>query len=198
MRATGGGGRYFGVYLGTVLDVDDPDGMGRVRLETDQYSDTDDDPTWAAVARPLAGSVFTVFFTPKVGDQVVFAFLAGDVRQPMVMGYAHASATNKMPGDGAVSATKHAIVVEGVGSITFDEDERTIRLEHADGGSIVLGANSVRIDGSSQVCVNGQAVVLKGFVDNVFSNHLHVVPGAGTSNAPTPLPPIPLASTTEC
>src|SRR5690606_4125926 len=81
------GQRYYGVYLGTVIAVDDEDGLGRVRIENDQYEDTDDDPTWAAVVRPLAGDVTSVYFSPKPGDQVVFTFVAGDVRQPIVLGY---------------------------------------------------------------------------------------------------------------
>ena len=35
--------RYYGVFLGTVLSVDDPDKLGRVRIECDQYEDTSDD-----------------------------------------------------------------------------------------------------------------------------------------------------------
>ena len=112
------GQRYFGVYLGTVVDADDPDEMGRLRLETDQYEDSEDDPTWAAVVRPLAGDASTVFFSPKPGDQVVLSFLAGDVRQPIVMGYAHT--TERKPT--GVSPQKHTLNVSGLGSITFDEE----------------------------------------------------------------------------
>ncbi|MBX3252074.1 MAG: hypothetical protein KF901_33170 [Myxococcales bacterium] len=189
------GERYFGVYLGTVLDADDPDGLGRVRLETDQYTDTEDDPTWAAVTRPLAGDVFSVFFTPKVGDQVVFSFLAGDVRQPIVLGYAHTD--EKKPAD--VSETKHAIVIKDVGSITFDEaNGGSITIAHARGGSIVLERDHVSIEASS-VCVNGEGVVLVPFIDQVFRTHQHSVAEAATVALTQPTPgPLPPRVKTDC
>src|SRR6266849_2615331 len=82
--------RYYGLYLGTVVDVNDPQKLGRVRIKCDQYEDFQDDPTWCSVARPAAGQT-SVLFTPKEGDQVVFAFLVGDVNEPIILGYAHQS-----------------------------------------------------------------------------------------------------------
>lgn len=32
--------RYNGLYIATVVDIDDPSGLGRIRLKTDQYDDS--------------------------------------------------------------------------------------------------------------------------------------------------------------
>ena len=177
--------RYYGVYLASVRDVEDPDELGRVRLDADQYEDTDEDITWATVTRPLAGAAFSVFFTPKEGDQVVISYLGGDVRQPVVLGYAHS--TERKPTD--ASATKHVIEIKDVGRIVFEESESDpkIVIEHAGGGSITLTADKVAIQ-ANEVCVNGQGVVLERFISLVFDQHLHP---AATPNTEKPVP-IPL------
>jgi hypothetical protein len=56
--------RYYGLYLGTVVDVKDPQQIGRIRLQCHQFTDSDDDPLWATVARPGGGAT-SVFFTPN-------------------------------------------------------------------------------------------------------------------------------------
>ncbi|MFW6084422.1 MAG: phage baseplate assembly protein V, partial [Gemmatimonadota bacterium] len=143
--------KYYGVYLGKVLGLDDPEGLGRVRVEVDQLRDTPDRPLWATVSRPLAGSAGTVFFTPRKGDQVVVAFLSGDPRQPIIMGYAHSR--DRKPSD--VGPRKHTIDTE-VGRITFDEQQRTIEIEYklAPPSTIRMGPSGVTIDAAS-VLVTG-------------------------------------------
>jgi hypothetical protein len=117
--------RYYGHYMATVVDVNDPMKLGRVRLQSEQFADTMDQPIWASVSRPSAGDKTGVFFTPKKGDQVVISYVAGDVREPMIVGYAHSSAS--APDPQLVGPKKHGIVTS-VGSAVFDEDSGTITL----------------------------------------------------------------------
>lgn len=154
------GQRYYGVYLGTVIAVDDEDGLGRVRIENDQYEDTDDDPTWAAVVRPLAGDVTSVYFSPKPGDQVVFTFVAGDVRQPIVLGYAHT--TERKPE--SPSGTKQKIAVKNVGTLTFDEDGGgAIEVEHKNGARLRMTDSSIEMQfQGSVVRLNAAGVEIVG------------------------------------
>ncbi len=195
------GQRYFGVYLGTVVDVEDPDGLGRVRIETDQYEDTEEAPTWCAVSRPLAGDVFTVFFSPKEGDQVIVAYLAGDVRQPIVLGYAHT--TEKKPE--TAGARKHTIEIKDLGRITFDEDDRSIVIAQSGTpsatltlkeGELTVSATKVAFTGSAgqtKFSINGQGVVLESFLQGTFRSHVHP---AGTPNTQVPVaPPLPTDAT---
>src|SRR5713101_5784745 len=170
--------RYYGLYLGTVVDVNDPQKLGRVRIKCDQYEDFQDDPTWCSVARPAAGQT-SVFFTPKEGDQVVFAFLVGDVNEPIILGYAHQ--TKDRPAPEQVSTVKHGVVTN-IGSVVFDEQNKKIvvtfgtdktitmsddGIEVQGGSKIRLQADRVEIQGDT-VCVNGQGVVLKDFFDITY------------------------------
>jgi uncharacterized protein involved in type VI secretion and phage assembly len=115
--------RYYGHYLAEVVDVDDPDNLGRIRVQADQFADTVDQPVWASVVRPSAGDKQGVFFTPKKGDQVVLGYIAGDVREPMIVGYAHSK--QKAPDTGKVGTQQHGIVTT-IGSVLFDEKNGTI------------------------------------------------------------------------
>lgn len=73
-----------GVLIGTVLDLKDPEKLGRVRVQLPQYGDQPSD--WARVASPMAGKERGFFFQPEVGDEVLVAFENGDPRRAYVLG----------------------------------------------------------------------------------------------------------------
>jgi uncharacterized protein involved in type VI secretion and phage assembly len=153
--------RYHGLYVATVVDEDDPEKLGRVRLATDQYDDSEDDPIWAAVARPAGGKDTSVFFTPKVGDQVIIGYIVGDANEPIVIGYAH---SKKLPKPSQVDVRKHGIVTN-IGSVVFDEDAKKITVTFSAGSDSTITMDSdgisintsaeVKIDGADNVTVNG-------------------------------------------
>jgi uncharacterized protein involved in type VI secretion and phage assembly len=155
--------KYNGHYVGTVVDVVDPDKLGRVRVEVDQFSDTMDQPVWVDVSRPAAGNQMGVFFTPKVGDQVVITFLYGDVSRPMIVGYAHSDVNNPAP---IVGPQQHGIVT-AIGSVVFDEQNKVITVTYAgpipstiqftSGGINIQGAGTINIQ-APNVVINGRVV----------------------------------------
>lgn len=202
MRTAGLTQRYFGMYLADVVDVNDPKGLGRVRVKAEQYEDSGSDPVWASVGRPAAGDHTGVFFTPKVGDQVVIAYVVGDVHEPLVIGYAH---SQQRPAPPETSTTTHGIVTT-VGSVTFDEKEGRIEVNFAGaipskitmdatgvtintGGKLNVTAQSVHFDlpgAQPTFCVGGQGVVREGFL-STYDAHTHAISSApGTSGPPVP------------
>jgi phage baseplate assembly protein gpV len=177
MRATDLHQRYHGVYLGKVVAVDDPAGLGRVRVDTDQVADTSDDPVWATVARPLAGDGPTVCFTPRTSDQVIVAYMQGDPRQPVVLGYAH----HRGREPDRAGPRRHAIAT-GAGRITFDEERRELAIEVGP-TRIAITASGIAIRAGG-FTINGARVVLEPLIEafNLFLT--------GTPFAPaTPGPP---------
>jgi uncharacterized protein involved in type VI secretion and phage assembly len=154
--------RYYGIYIARVIGVDDPDNLGRIRIECDQFQDTEDHPVWASVARPAGGDT-SVFFTPKVGDQVVIGYVVGDVNEPMVLGYAHSRRLGQTPPP-EVSPVQHAIVTD-----TFRVDlnekvgERRLRLTNRSNGDFV------EIDAEDQSIIvqatNSLTLRSKGLID---------------------------------
>jgi uncharacterized protein involved in type VI secretion and phage assembly len=74
-----------GVILATVTDNKDPDGHGRVKLKIPIWENKNDSG-WVRIATLMAGKDSGSMFLPEVGDEVLVAFLMGEVRQPYVIG----------------------------------------------------------------------------------------------------------------
>jgi uncharacterized protein involved in type VI secretion and phage assembly len=75
-------------YLGTVVSVEDPEGLARVQVRLFSFDGISgqDAPSWARVAVPYAGPDRGAFLIPDVGDEVVVVFVNGDPRHPLVIG----------------------------------------------------------------------------------------------------------------
>jgi phage baseplate assembly protein gpV len=190
--------RYYGLYVGKVVSVDDPQKTGRIRLKCDQFADSDTDPLWAVVARP-AGGATSVFFTPNEGDQVVFGYQVGDVNGPVVLGYAHNSGDQKPPQEVDAATKKHGIVTS-IGSVVFDENAKQIVVTLNDPKStITMNDKGITLEASK--------VVLKAVVAVGDENPTHPIPlgdkliqwlqahthptAMGPSGPPIPVPAIP-------
>ena len=70
---------YGGVYVGTVIDSDDPMSSGRARVSVPAIGI---DGSWAPVCR-VAGAPFAGI---SVGARVVVAFEGGDPTHPVILG----------------------------------------------------------------------------------------------------------------
>ena len=78
-------GKITGVVVGIVVNNQDPDKMGRVKVKFPWLSN-DDESWWARVATMMAGPSRGSWFLPEVDDEVLIAFEHGDVRFPYVVG----------------------------------------------------------------------------------------------------------------
>ncbi len=151
--------RYYGLYLGKVVDVKDPQQIGRIRLQCDQFTDSEDDPLWATVARPGGGAT-SVFFTPNQGDQVIFGFQVGDVNGPVILGYAHNSGDQKPPEQVSADSKKHGIVTS-IGSVVFDEDAKKIVVTFngsSSPSSVTLEDGGITLETDAKVIVKASNV----------------------------------------
>jgi uncharacterized protein involved in type VI secretion and phage assembly len=86
-RASGSGGPVFGAQLvvGLVTNNDDPDKMGRVRVQYPSLG-PDAEGGWAPIASVSAGNARGVMMLPVVGEEVLVGFEHGDTRRPYVLG----------------------------------------------------------------------------------------------------------------
>lgn len=73
-----------GIVIGLVSDLDDPEGLGRVRVTFPHLNHQLSN--WARLAVPMAGSDRGFFFRPEKNDEVLVAFEHGDARRPYVIG----------------------------------------------------------------------------------------------------------------
>jgi uncharacterized protein involved in type VI secretion and phage assembly len=73
-----------GLLVGVVVDLDDPDKLGRVRVSFPELGEVHSD--WASLVTLMAGGKRGSLFRPEKGDEVIVGFLQGDMRAPYVLG----------------------------------------------------------------------------------------------------------------
>lgn len=125
--------RSYGVVVGVVTDVDDPDEQGRVRLRFPWLAEDGAISGWAPIARPMSGKDRGYFYQPELDDEALVAFEQGDVAHPMVLGFLH-NGVDLPPYSGIDKQVRRLKSVAGH-VIEFDDrsGKESIRL-HTDGG----------------------------------------------------------------
>jgi len=78
--------RVHGLTLGTVTSVIDPKALGRVKVSLPWLSGSVNS-AWARIATAWAGGSRGTYLLPEVGDEVVVAFLHGDLKHPYIVGF---------------------------------------------------------------------------------------------------------------
>lgn len=77
--------KRYGVAEALVVDVNDPEKEGRVKVRFpwfDEHMISD----WCRVAQLYAGNGYGSLFVPEEKDEVLVAFVHGDMRQPIILG----------------------------------------------------------------------------------------------------------------
>ena len=102
----------------------DEHGRVKVQFHWDRYSKTDENSScWVRVAQPLAGKEWGFLALPRIGHEVVVAFLEGDPDDPIVTGSVYngeAKPPYKLPAEKTRSGVKtHSS--KGGGSSNFNE-----------------------------------------------------------------------------
>jgi uncharacterized protein involved in type VI secretion and phage assembly len=75
----------YGVDIGIVTNVQDPDQVGRVKVKIPRLPD-EPEGDWARVAQPAAGAGRGFYWLPEVGDEVLIAYELGQPDRPYVIG----------------------------------------------------------------------------------------------------------------
>ena len=154
--------RLFGVYVGRVIDIVDPGGLGRVRVSIPSLSEPGHlSETWARLATLFAGNDRGSWFIPEADDEVVVAFEHGDLRYPIVVGSLW-NDKDRPPASVDPAGTNERKVIrsrEGLQiSLVDQKDHAYLVLETPDGQKITLrdGPGSIEVADS-----NGNSVKLE-------------------------------------
>ncbi len=170
-----------GVHLGLVVDVQDPQSLGRVKIHLPAIDPEVDATIWARVAVPFAGDNFGAFFLPDVGTEVLVAFTAGDVGAPVVIGnlWNGGAAPPEQLGGSNVdrwtmtgkNGTRVAILETGAGQEAVEiETPAGVKATITDRGggeikletgteTVKLSTSGIKVSSASQVEVSGSAMV---------------------------------------
>lgn len=90
-----------GIVIGIVADLNDPDRLGRVRVQFPQSDNKLSD--WARVIAPMGGANRGLFWRPEKGDEILVLFELGDPTRPYVVGGLW-STSRKPPADDGQAA----------------------------------------------------------------------------------------------
>jgi len=150
--------KFVGMYRGQVLDNDDPDKLGRIKVNLFGLTDGIDaeDLPWAVPAMPLfagAGSGFGYFAVPKIGTYVFVFFEASDIYQPIYFAEAtdgiHGLPTERLTNypNTKVIKTPNGIV------ITINDFSKEICVNHPSGSYL-------KIDTAGNIIIQGTTIHL--------------------------------------
>jgi uncharacterized protein involved in type VI secretion and phage assembly len=176
----GHGGRLYGVYTAVVTDVQDPDGMGRVRVRLPWTTDPDGDlyEAWARIATLMAGADRGTWFIPEPDDEVLVAFEAGDPRRPFVVGglwngvdsppESMDSDNNirsitsrsgiKITMDDTDGGVKLTVETPGGQKITLNDTPASVNIEDSNGNSVKMESSGITVTTSAKFTLNASTV----------------------------------------
>jgi uncharacterized protein involved in type VI secretion and phage assembly len=123
--------KQFGVEIGIVTNVKDPDKFGRVkvcfpRLPGKPESD------WCRVAQPAAGAGRGFYWLPHVSDEVLVAFERGEAHRPYVIGSLWNGKDKPMQAAYADENTTVMIQTKSGHQITLDDKSGSEKIVIAD------------------------------------------------------------------
>lgn len=138
---------YYSIYKGVVVDINDPEKRGRIKLLVPQIF-PEVHEYWAESKGIFAGGGIGFFSLPKVGDKVWVTFEQGNPQFP-IWEYASWEVGSVIEGIDS-NYTKKSIITPFEGfSITFDTENKELRI----------------IKGSDEIVLNEQGVSIKS--DNI-------------------------------
>ncbi len=131
-----------------VIDNNDPQGKGRVKIQYPWDSDYNES-YWARVVTFMSGDDFGSCFLPEIDDEVLVAFLGGSIEHPIVIGSLwnkeHIPPYTNEDGENNVRMIKSRSGHELV--FNDEENAQKVEIKHSDGHKITL-ANGIKVESS--------------------------------------------------
>jgi len=189
-------GRYYGKYRGMVVDNQDPEHLGRLRVRVPRVLGPDVVTGWAMPCVPYGGDRNQGFLClPDLGGAGRVEFEAGDLELPIWVGtfWSKPGGESELPksnnGDGSEQgesqnpATRKIFKTTKGHTIQFEDDGDEERILICDGQNenrIVFGSDGMSIFSSGGITANGnQRVCLEGLI-GWLANHQHISQPSGT------------------
>ncbi|HEX5736457.1 MAG TPA: phage baseplate assembly protein V [Blastocatellia bacterium] len=149
--------RYYGVVEAIVTDNNDPQKEGRIKLKFPMF-DNELESEWCRVRQFYAGNEYGSFFIPEVGDEVLVAFIHGDLRLPIVLGGLY-NGQDKPPSYRASDKDEKLVRTKGRHEILMDDTsgKKRVRIKTSGGHELDLSDQDKKITIKS---TNGQQVTI--------------------------------------
>jgi phage baseplate assembly protein gpV len=131
------------VSLGRVTAVDDPDGLGRVRVSLPAFGDLD--VGWLGVLCPGAGSGRGLLALPDVDDTVAVALPHGAPEEGLVLGALFGTIAPPDPGVAGGAVVRWSLRTKDGQSIVVDDDKHSLKVEDRAGSFVELAPGTVKV-----------------------------------------------------
>jgi len=163
-----------GVCAAIVIDNQDPEGVGRVKIRIPKVSDE----SWARIATLMAGANRGTWFIPEVGDEVLVAFEHGDAWRPYVLGTLW-NASNRPPESIGANNNKKVLrsrngvkitledhdgqesfILETPGgqTITLKDSPGSVEMADSNGNFVKLEPSGITVNASAKVTIQAKQV----------------------------------------
>jgi uncharacterized protein involved in type VI secretion and phage assembly len=119
--------RFFGVVEAIVVDVIDPDKEGKVKIQFPWF-DEEMVTEYCRVRQFYAGKGYGAFFVPEKGDEVLVAFVHGDMRMPIILGGLY-NGEDKPSTDRQKDKDQKLIRTKAGHELLFDDSEKERRIK---------------------------------------------------------------------
>jgi uncharacterized protein involved in type VI secretion and phage assembly len=151
--------RYYGVAEAIVVDVNDPAKEGRVKLKFPWF-DEGSISEWCRVRQLYAGNGYGTFFVPEKDDEVIVAFIHGDMRFPVVMGGLY-NGQDKPSVHRDEQNDQKQIKTKAGHTITLDDSSGEEKIEIIDSSGnnhLIINAvdNTIAIQANSDISIQSQ------------------------------------------
>jgi uncharacterized protein involved in type VI secretion and phage assembly len=174
--------RLYGVYSAQVIDIKDPDGLGRVKISLPWSPDNGSGTyaVWARLALLMAGNNRGTWFIPDPNDEVLVMFEAGDPRLPYVVGGLwNGKDTPPETMDGAARNFRKTIrsrngvritlddtdgqemltlVTPAGQTVTLQDGPGSITIQDSNGNSVTLAAAGVTLTAASNLTIRAGTI----------------------------------------
>lgn len=186
--------RYIlGKYRGTVVDNNDPDKLGRVKLQVPSLFQERTHHAWAEPSFPTT----ELFLIPPIGSQVWVEFEEGDPDSPIWSGcFLRSDQPHTEAKDGSPKA--RSLKTEQSLELTLDDNVKEIHIKVNNNTKILIkqDSNKIVVDAESVEIGEGAShpIVLGDLLQSLFNAHTHPYTDDG-SPAVTGTPIIPMSAT---
>jgi phage protein D/phage baseplate assembly protein gpV len=150
------------VALGRVSKVDDPSGLGRVRVKLPAWGGVETD--WMGVLSLGAGKKKGLTILPNVDDTVLVQLFREDPGRGVVLGGLFGGDGSPDAGVEGGSVQRFSLATAGGHRITFDDKKETLRVQDKAGSYLELSPETVTLHAKHKMVLEapGQGVIIRG------------------------------------
>jgi uncharacterized protein involved in type VI secretion and phage assembly len=149
--------RFYGVVEALVVDVIDPDDEGKVKIRFPWFDD-EVVTEYSRVRQSYAGNGYGAFFIPEKDDEVLVAFVHGDMRNPVILGGLY-NGKDKPPTRRKKDKDQKMIRTKAGHELIFDDQEKRVTVKSNSGHTLELDDKGKTV---TLKTAGGQKVVLDG------------------------------------